>query len=46
MRDYLKPYIEDEDIEIEDVIAVSGVMKSPAGNDFTDDTVGGDGEIL
>ena len=24
MREYIKPFIEDEDIELEDVIAVSG----------------------
>ncbi len=30
MRDYIKPYIEDEEIEIEDVIAISNGGKGDA----------------
>ncbi len=29
MRDYIKPFIEEEDIEIDDVIAVSGLKSDP-----------------
>ena len=29
MRDYTKPYIEDETIELEDIIAVSGPKDDP-----------------
>ena len=35
MRDYEKPYIEDEDIELEDVIAASGT-KDMFGEDEED----------
>jgi len=34
MKEYLKPFIEEEDIEIEDICAVSGGTK--AGNADTD----------
>jgi hypothetical protein len=35
MKDYLKPYIEDEEIEIEDICNVSGGTRS-VGVDDTD----------
>lgn len=37
MKEYLKPYIEEETIELEDIIAVSGGVKSVG----VDDTDGG-----
>lgn len=41
MRDYIKPSIKDEDIELEDIIAVSGPQDDPF--DFgKDDPEGGD----
>lgn len=39
MRDYIKPFIEDEKIELEDIIAVSGVVCRDSG-DLTKDEVG------
>ena len=39
MRDYTKPYIEDENIELEDVIATSGVSNRGDG-DLNDGSVG------
>ena len=41
MRDYIKPFIEEEDIEIEDVIAVSGPKDDPFDLG-TDNPEGGD----
>ena len=36
MRDYIKPYIEEEEIEIEDICAVSGRDTLAAYEDETD----------
>ena len=33
MKEYLKPYIEDENIELEDIIAVSGGVKGVGVDD-------------
>ena len=38
MRDYQKPFIEDETVELEDIIAVSGGSRS-VGIDDTDDGI-------
>ena len=47
MKEYLKPILEEEDIEIEDVVANSvGVKSSPAGWDDIDDNGGDLGDIL
>lgn len=35
MKKYLKPFIEDEDIEIEDICAMSGVTKADEGSSDT-----------
>lgn len=48
MRDYIKPIIEEEVIELEDIIAAStpaGPMDSPE-NEFDPEQSGGDGLIL
>ena len=42
MRDYIKPIIEEEEIEIEDVIAISGPKDDP----FDLSTDDGEGELL
>ena len=39
MRDYIKPFIEDEKIELEDIIAVSGVVCRDSG-DLNEEEVG------
>lgn len=41
MREYTKPFIEDEDIELEDVIAISGPSNEPF-NILTDNPEGED----
>ena len=36
MRDYIKPFIEDEKIELEDIIAVSGIQNRGEGDIIND----------
>ncbi len=37
MKEYLKPIIEEERIELEDIIAVSGGLQSVSPENITDD---------
>lgn len=45
MKEYLKPIIEEETIEIEDICSASQVMNAPT-DDFVPDAPGGDGGEL
>ncbi len=42
MREYKKPYIVEEEIELEDVIASSG-LKSPVSTEFDENNTENDG---